>query len=144
MPHSDPSPSPLESVFITSSPFPDNVPTAPLLRVSLAKLITGDAEEEERCWKACQELGFFYLDLCRSHDDVQFMDGLLVSADRLFGTMKQFFELPMEEKVRYDFKEKGSYFGYKGYGEGIIDKMGTRDRNEFYNVCVHLNDMSIF
>ena len=123
MPHSNPSPSPspLESACITLPSFPNNVPTAPLLRISLVKLIAGDAEEEERCWKACQELGFFYLDLGGSHDDVQFSDGLLASVDHLFEVMKQFYELPVEEKVLYDFKEKGSYFGYKGYGEGIID-----------------------
>ena len=40
----------------------------------------------------------------------------------------------MEEKVRHDFTEQGSYFGYKGYGAGIVGKGGNRDRNEFYNV----------
>ena len=25
-------------------------------------------------------------------------------------------------------------YRYKGYGKGIIDKHGSRDRNEFYNV----------
>ncbi|TKA67463.1 hypothetical protein B0A55_09518 [Friedmanniomyces simplex] len=44
-------------------PFLDNVPTAPLLRLKLAKLLSHDAEEEERLWQACRELGFFYLDL---------------------------------------------------------------------------------
>jgi hypothetical protein len=48
--------------------------------------------------------------------------------------MKSFFDLEVAEKVKYDFKDQGSYFGYKGYGEGIIDAKGTKDRNEFYNV----------
>ena len=47
---------------------------------------------------------------------------------------EEFFQLPVEEKVRDDFMEQGSYFGYKGYGAGIVDKEGNRDRNEFYNV----------
>ena len=47
---------------------------------------------------------------------------------------EEFFQLPVEEKARYDFMEQGSYFGYKGYGAGIVDKEGNRDRNEFYNV----------
>ncbi|KAF2622881.1 putative 1-aminocyclopropane-1-carboxylate oxidase [Macroventuria anomochaeta] len=130
MPHSDHSPSPNPSeAFTDLPPFPDNVPTAPFPRISLAKLLTHDTDEEERCWRACQELGFFYLDLQSSHGSA-----LLEDADRLFELMKGFYELPVEEKTKYDFKSKGSYFGYKGYGEGIIDKNGTRDRNEFYNV----------
>jgi hypothetical protein len=156
MPHSDHSPSPPPSdTFPDLPPFPDSVPTAPLLRISLEKLLKADKDEEERCWNACCDLGFFYLDLTResqvsggdngnSHDvtdntssDGKEVDGeaLLHDADRLFEVMKGFYELPVSERVKYDFKDKGSYFGYKGYGEGIIDAKGTRDRNEFYNVC---------
>lgn len=130
MPHSDHSPSPQRSEAFADLPsFPDNVPTAPLLRISLSKLLASDADEQERCWQACQELGFFYLDLRGNAGEA-----LLDDADQLFKLMKFFYDLPVSEKVRYDFKNKGSYFGYKGYGEGIIDAKGTRDRNEFYNV----------
>jgi isopenicillin N synthase-like dioxygenase len=132
MPHSDHSfgsPSPYNT-FVDLPIFPNTVPTAPLLRISLRKLLARNSSEEERCWQACCELGFFYLDL--EGDDVGAK--LLKDADELFEVMKGFFNLPIEEKVKYDLKEKGSYFGYKGYGEGIVDKMGTRDKNEFYNV----------
>ncbi len=162
MPHSDHSPSPPPSSFANLPPFPDNVPTAPLLRISLQKLLNGDADEEERCWNACRELGFFYLDLRADGGSTQgtsqaegignaSLDGegishregianmslgeaLLSDADQLFEVMKRFFDLSVEEKVKFDFKDKGSYFGYKGYGAGIVDGKGTRDRNEFYNV----------
>ena len=130
MPHSDHSPSPQPSEAFADLPFfPDNVPTAPLLRISLSKLLAADTDEQERCWQACQELGFFYLDLRGDSGEA-----LLEDADQLFQLMRTFYELPVSEKVKYDFKSKGSYFGYKGYGEGIIDAKGTRDRNEFYNV----------
>ncbi|THY69323.1 Clavaminate synthase-like protein, partial [Aureobasidium pullulans] len=52
----------------------------------------------------------------------------------LFKVGQGVFDLPIEEKVKYDLKDQGSYFGYKGYGEGVIDAQGTKDRNEFYNV----------
>lgn len=39
---------------------------------------------------------------------------LLRDADALFDVGKQIFDLPVEEKVKYDFKDLGSYFGYKG------------------------------
>lgn len=137
MPHSEHSPTPQSDHFPDLPPFPDNVPTAPLLRVSLSKLFRHDAEEEERCWRACCDLGFFYLDLA-TEDATEDASGetLLHHAGRLFGVMEDFFALSVEEKVSYDFANKGSYFGYKGYGKGIVDGKGTRDRNEFYNVCV--------
>ncbi|KAF2727822.1 Clavaminate synthase-like protein, partial [Polyplosphaeria fusca] len=117
-------------------PFPENVPTAPLLRIDLAKLLAHDAEEEERCWEACCDLGFFYLDLRAPAPSEQAIDGeaLLRDADSLFTVMKSFFSLSVAEKLKYDFAAQGSYFGYKGYGAGFIDKAGTRDQNEFYNI----------
>ena len=141
MPHSDRAPSPPSASFPDLPPFPDNLPTAPLLRISLQKLLQHDADEQERGWKACCELGFFYLDLRTSHpgneDEKSSIDGnaILKNAEQLFEEgMKSFFDLDVEEKVKYDFKDQGSYFGYKGYGAGYVDKQGTRDRNEFYNV----------
>lgn len=136
MPHSDHSPAPREP-FADLPPFPYNVPTAPLLRISLDELLRQNEKEQESCWKACCELGFFYLDLRTSVvDNEQTIDGegLLQDAESLFEVMKGFFDLDVQEKVKYDFKDQGSYFGYKGYGDGFIDKQGTRDRNEFYNV----------
>jgi len=117
-------------------PFPTTVPTAPLLRISLAKLAAGDEEEAERVWKACCELGFFYLDLRMTRDGVEGgsenekdgvkgydgrkeqkeegkVDGyaLLREAEGLFGIEEEVFGLPLEEKLGYDFKDQGSYFG---------------------------------
>lgn len=162
-------------------PFPNDVPLAPLLRISLRKLISGEKDEIDRLWEACCELGFFYLDLrdgynvvprglglpeqkelwdnvWREHVEVEQdvqentdmstearhvldedeigVDGdrLLKDADELFNVGEEVFRLPVEEKVKYDLKDQGSYYGYKGYGDGVIDAQGTKDRNEFYNV----------
>jgi hypothetical protein len=141
MPHSDPSSSPVRDTSSELPTFPDNVPTAPLLRISLEKLLHHDEEEHELCWKACCDLGFFYLDLRTSSGQSIDGDALLQDADRLFEVMKGFYDLDVQEKVKYDFKDQGSYFGYKGYGEGVIDKEGTRDRNEFYNVRSYLRSV---
>lgn len=168
--------------FDNLPPFPEHVPLAPLLRVSLSKLVNGSEEEVNKLWKACCELGFFYLDLRDAHppdtrgysksleeselthnvwEDLDRVDSatdgvsenpksttallsmqevdvdgeeLLQGANELFEVGKSVFDLPVEEKVKYDLKEQGSYFGYKGYGQGIVDAQGTKDRNEFYNV----------
>lgn len=161
-------------------PFPGDVPAAPLLRISLNKLLSGAQDEVDRLWKASCELGFFYLDLregeerrglkspeqeelcsnvwdehaggdapverneskvksaggASSYEGDAQVDGeqLLSDAEALFKVGEQVFALPVDEKVKYDLISKGSYFGYKGYGQGAIDKEGTKDRNEFYNV----------
>ncbi|KAL9058004.1 MAG: hypothetical protein Q9162_001996 [Coniocarpon cinnabarinum] len=132
-------------------PFPEDVLTAPLRRVSLQKLLDSDLEECQRLWDACTKLGFFYLDLntsdhgshthgscdvagddsnCERIEGKRFAD----DAERLFSVGKEFFALATEEKSSYDLSGQGSYFGYKGYGAGFVDKEGNRDRNEFYNV----------
>ncbi|KAL6718870.1 hypothetical protein ACLMJK_003104 [Lecanora helva] len=111
-------------------PFPDNVPTAPLLRLSLEKLLENDEEESIRFFTACKDIGFFYLDLQGTQEG----QSLLQDADALFDVGSKLFDLPLEEKQSYDFSAQNSYFGYKGYGTSYIDKTGTLDRNEFYNV----------
>ena len=121
-------------------PFPDDdVLTVPLLRISLRRLILGDAHETERLWDACSKLGFFYLDargasgeaLDRSHisngsksenGETTLTDGdaLIRDADRLFKVSDELFSQPVEELSKYDFAAKGSYFGYKGKAHMLL------------------------
>lgn len=108
--------------------FPEDVPTAPLLRLSLTKLLNGEIEECARLYQASTDIGFFYLDLRHSSNE------LLNDADALFRVGEELFELSLEEKTKYDFSAQSSYFGYKGKGVSVVDKEGNLDRNEFYNV----------
>ncbi|KAK0787567.1 hypothetical protein LTR02_007688 [Friedmanniomyces endolithicus] len=131
-------------IFHDLPPFPPDVPTAPLLRLNLARLLNHDGVEEAKLWDACQNVGFFYLDLrggpSSKRDSVHSYpatldgDALLRDAAELFELGREAFELPTEEKQSYDLKDKGSYYGYKGLGQGVVDAKGTRDANEFYNV----------
>ena len=111
-------------------PFPDDVPVAPLLRISLAKLISNDTAEIARFAAACEELGFFYLDLTSPDGP----DPIISDANALFSVSQALYDLPLDEKQKYDFAAKNSYFGYKGAGAAIVNKAGDLDRNEFYNV----------
>lgn len=122
--------------YDNAPPFPDDVPTAPLLRLSLAKLIDRDAEEINRFVRACEDLGFFYLDLSGPGDSI------CADADQLFKVGAELFDLPVEEKKQYDFSARKSYFGYKGFGANVVDKSGQLDRNEFYNVNTHMLTMA--
>lgn len=114
-------------------PFPDDVPTAPLLRLSLSKLLAGDKAELERLYEASVDIGFFYLDL----HDCEHGKLLLEDADGLFQVGERLFELSLEEKKKYDFSVQNSYFGYKGQGAAVVDSQGNLDRNEFYNVSAY-------
>jgi isopenicillin N synthase-like dioxygenase len=115
----------------TLPPFPSDVPTAPLLRLSHASLVSRSATETSAFCRACTDLGFFYLDL----RDTSAGQTLLSSADALFPLASSLFALPLDEKRQYDFsKSHNSYFGYKGYGVNVVDRAGNMDRNEFYNV----------
>ncbi|KAK2737422.1 hypothetical protein FQN57_007512 [Myotisia sp. PD_48] len=112
-------------------PFPNDVPTAPLLRLSLARLLSRDPVEFNRFCNACEDVGFFYLDL-RGEPNIG--SPILQHADQMFRLGEYLFNLDLEEKQKYDFSAKNSYFGYKGYGKNIVDKDGNTDRNEFYNI----------
>ena len=119
------------SSHVPSTSFPSDIETAPLLTISLSKLIENDHVEQSRLYDASKALGFFYLDLrgCREGE------ALLRDADKLFDINKAFFDLPIKVKQRFDFASLGSYFGYKGMGAEVVDGKGTKDRNEIYNVC---------
>lgn len=92
-------------------PFPNDVPTAPLLRLSLEKLLENNIEESARFFQACKDLGFFYLDL----RGTPIGDSILNDADRLFDVGEELFELDLEEKQKYDFSAQQSYYGYGAY-----------------------------
>jgi isopenicillin N synthase-like dioxygenase len=112
-------------------PFPDDVPIAPLVTISLFKLGQSTSFiEHERLFSAAKSLGFFYLDVRGTPEG----EHLLQQADDMFNLMDEFFSLPIEEKAKYDFAAKKSYFGYKGIGKEVVDGNGTRDKNEIYNV----------
>lgn len=89
---------------------------------------------------ASVEIGFFYLYL----QDSEHGRGLLADADALFGVGEELFALDLEEKERFDFSSRGSYFGYKGVGKGVVDKEGGLDRNEFYNVVLPVLNTHIY
>lgn len=89
---------------------------------------------------ASEQIGFFYLDL----QDSEHGRGLLNDADALFGVGEELFALDLEEKERFDFSSRGSYFGYKGVGKGVVDKEGGLDRNEFYNVVFPVLNTHIY
>ncbi|KAE8454670.1 hypothetical protein EG329_000293 [Mollisiaceae sp. DMI_Dod_QoI] len=115
--------------FSSIPPFPADLPTAPLHRLSLAKL-RDNTSESDRLFSSCKDLGFFYLDLREDKEG----ESLLKDADDLFELAPKLFDIGREELQKYDYKSQGSYMGYKGFGSAVVDEKGNLDRNEFYNI----------
>ncbi|KAF5014091.1 hypothetical protein F66182_15051, partial [Fusarium sp. NRRL 66182] len=117
--------------FESLSPFPDDIPTMPLDRLSLVKLLQHDSDEVQKFCRACEDIGFFYLDL----RDQELGDSLLSTTDELFKISEQLFALDVQEKSKYDHSKKRSYYGYKPLGAGQVDEKGNVDSIEFYNIA---------
>ncbi|KAI9842225.1 MAG: hypothetical protein M1837_007370 [Sclerophora amabilis] len=112
--------------FADITPFPDDVPTATLPRLSLNKLVNGDCDESERLFEACRDLGFFYLDL-EDHEQgmklLRIVDGIFAKSDALF-------DMSIEEKQKHRLITR-----YKPFGGTITDRTGAADRCEFLDIA---------
>lgn len=106
----------------TIPPFPSDIVPAHLYEVDFELLCQGDVTEAQKVFDAARGYGFFYL---RNHD---------VDSDFMFDLASQVFQLPLEEKMKYDMGTTGKYFGYKRSGSQYVDSKGTPDQSEFYNV----------
>ena len=106
-----------------------------MLRLSLKKLLGGEQEEVDRLFRASCDVGFFYLDLRGAiegskRDSAQDLpdafneegkingEGLLKDAEALFKFAPKVFELPVEEKQKYDYKV--SILAYKPFETALI------------------------
>jgi isopenicillin N synthase-like dioxygenase len=89
-------------------PFPEDVPTAPIGTISLAKIISGDEEESAQAVEATRTSGFFYLDLTTT----SLGQDLVNDAEELQALSKQLFDQPLQDKMAY-LHTKGNLFGYK-------------------------------
>lgn len=106
-------------------PFPDDVPTVPLLVIDYELIKAGDSTEIDRLWKAATELGFWYL---KNHGADAEVAGMFDMGD---ATMR----LPLAEKMQFEQGDAGNSFGYKAAGANATDEYGNLDFVEFINVA---------
>ncbi|KAJ7116904.1 Clavaminate synthase-like protein [Mycena epipterygia] len=109
----------------TFPPFPDNIPTHPLLVIDYERIKAGDGEEIERLWTAGTKLGFWYL---KNH-------GVNEQVHGMFEMAAETMALPIEEKMKYGQGDDGMSFGYKPAGANVINASGQVDAVEFINVA---------
>ncbi|GBE78901.1 Clavaminate synthase-like protein [Sparassis crispa] len=109
----------------TFPPFPDDVPTHPLLVVDFQLIRAGDPSEIDKLWKAATELGFWYL---KNHGTDEEVNGM-------FEMGAETMALTMEEKMKYEQGDEGMSCGYKAAGASATDETGAKDSAEFINVA---------
>lgn len=112
-------------------PFAQDIPTAPLVSISLSKLEVNDGPESLAFFNACKRLGFFYL----SMEGSTLGEGIVTEAEQLHVIQQEFFASPSEEKEKYAREKLDPFFGYRHSVLDTKNEDGTTRRNELYNVC---------
>lgn len=95
------------ALFDTVPAFPENIPTLSMRTVPLAKLRSGDAATAKNLLDACQELGFFLLDL--RGDELG--ETAIKDIDGLFAAAKDVMNLPEDIKEKYQHDLPRSFLG---------------------------------
>lgn len=105
--------------------------------VDLRDFLSGDPERKQKfvneIGKAYEEIGFVAL---KGH----FLDDKLV--DELYGEVKNFFELPVETKQKYEIPGIGGQRGYVGFGKETAKGFKKGDLKEFWHFGQYLEDGS--
>ncbi|KAL3419545.1 2og-fe oxygenase family protein [Phlyctema vagabunda] len=105
--------------------------------IELSKLRDGDPATNSSLLAACQEVGFFYLDLRSSYSQA-----ILQQVEDLIRTTQKVFDLPVEEKSKYVTENYGDskIHGYRGLGLSTGPVEGKKDGFESYMI----SEMGLF
>lgn len=76
--------------------------TAVLRTIALSKLLSNDPEEVASLMSACKNEGFFYLNLSGTE-----ANDIWPQAKEIFAIIHEFFDQPLEDKLKFDVKEFG-------------------------------------
>ncbi|KAJ7613200.1 hypothetical protein FB45DRAFT_939128 [Roridomyces roridus] len=106
-------------------PFPDDIPTHPLLVIDYELLKAREKAEIDRLWEAATTLGFWYL---KNH-------GIDEEVNGMFDMASETMALPMEKKMKYEQGDDGVSFGYKAAGANAVDASGVLDTVQFINIA---------
>lgn len=118
--------------FSDLPPFPSDVPTAPIARISLSKILAGDATASSSALEACRTHGFFYLGLRGTEKG----EALLTESEELHELARTAFDVPLEYKEQFALVKGVSLFGYKEAGTvKKTDPNHRPDTTEFFNLA---------
>ena len=89
--------------------FPSDLPTAPLESISLHQLESSSTSEGTKLFRACSQLGFFYLNLFGS----DLGETIVHEVEELHLLQQEFYALPHEDKDRYGKDKVDPFFSYR-------------------------------
>ncbi|HRN98028.1 MAG TPA: 2-oxoglutarate and iron-dependent oxygenase domain-containing protein, partial [Flavobacterium sp.] len=96
--------------------------------VDLRDFLSGDPERKQKfvneIGKAYEDIGFVAL---KGH----FLDDKLV--DRLYGQVRNFFDLPVQTKLKYEIPGIGGQRGYVSFGKEHAKGRSAGDLKEFWH-----------
>ncbi|KUI72487.1 hypothetical protein VM1G_07621 [Cytospora mali] len=118
-----------QKLFQNIPPFPDDISSASMRTISLASLSSGDEAAAQSLLAACQELGFFLLDL----DSDALGNELMKDIDQMFLAGKDIMNLPRDVKENYLHDAPKSFLGFKPRGSANTET-DEPDRFEWFNV----------
>ncbi|KAF2794307.1 oxidoreductase [Melanomma pulvis-pyrius CBS 109.77] len=118
-----------EKLFRYIPPFPDDVPTTPMHVISLQRLRSADTTASKEVMNACQELGFFLLDL--RGDELG--ETVIGEVDALFEVGQKILNLPDDVKEKYLNDAPKSFLGFKPRGQAKTET-NEPDRFEWFNL----------
>nr|VWP00262.1 Protein kinase domain-containing protein [Ganoderma boninense] len=110
--------------FTALPPFPEDVPTHPLLVIDYELIKKRGQAEIDKLWKAATELGFWQYVGPTLHEDV----------NEMFEMGAKMMRLPLDEEMKCEQGDAGISFGYKAAETNATDKTGALDTVEFINV----------
>ncbi len=99
---------PTQRLFAHCPTFPDNVPVAQLPALSLERISSLDAREGKGLFDACQEYGFFLIDLT----DTQLGCHLLQAAETMFELNRTTLNLDDTVLSEYAYNPPQNLLGY--------------------------------
>ncbi|KAL4941421.1 hypothetical protein BDV06DRAFT_236040 [Aspergillus oleicola] len=117
-------------LFESAPPFPDSLPVAKLLKISLSSLISGDPASANAVLTSCRTLGFFQLDLA----DTAIGEAMIRLVDSIFPIIYETMDLPLDQKMKYTQDAPRSFLGYKALGV-MKTESGAPDRCEFWTIA---------
>ncbi|PQE23088.1 2OG-Fe(II) oxygenase family protein [Rutstroemia sp. NJR-2017a WRK4] len=111
-------------------PFPNDVPTIPLAKISISNLLSGNEEEANTLFRVCTNEGFFYLDLTAEPRGQKFSN----EAQKLHHVAKDVFQnVSIDEKLSFKPFDGAAHLD-TGYKCTSLDEERKPDRVEFLNI----------
>ncbi|KAI0160027.1 oxidoreductase [Hypoxylon sp. FL1284] len=117
-----------EKHFSSVPPFPDDVPTVPMRTISLSNLRCRDKTTAQDMMDACQQLGFFLLDLRQD----ELGERMITEIDQLLDIGKDIMNLSEDVKREYLHDIPKSFLG-RPRGQAKIET-NEPDRFEWFNL----------